>query len=86
MNFSAHWHLVHANYKKKRKAAWPLRHQWYSIHLLLGAPCGNDRRAAVPPDRSHDATSPIRSVVCVGESVYILERMGISLTGERPPS
>ena len=44
--------------------------------MAAGAPCGNDCRAAVPPDRSHDATSPIRSVVCMGdEFVYILERM-----------
>jgi hypothetical protein len=33
MNFSAHRHLVHANLQEKRKAAWPLTHQWYSIHL-----------------------------------------------------
>ena len=42
--------------------------------MAAGAPCGNDCRAAVPPDRSHDATSPIRSGVCMGdEFVYILE-------------
>jgi hypothetical protein len=35
MNFSAHWHLVHANLQEKRKVAWPLTHQWYSVHLLL---------------------------------------------------
>ena len=57
--------------------------------MAAGAPCGNDCRAAVPPDRSHDATSPIRSVVCMGdESVYILERIGSVLQedGRRPGS
>ena len=44
--------------------------------MTAGAPCGNDCRAAVPPNRSHDATSPIRSVVCMGDIGSVLQEDG----------
>jgi transcriptional antiterminator RfaH len=83
-NLSARWHLVHVNLQEKRKAAWPLTHQWYSIHLPLYLNRWRQaRRVGIaglpfpPIGRMTRRCHSIQSIVRSGdESVYILERMG----------
>ena len=81
-NFNAHWHLVHAHLQEKRKTAWPLTHQLYSIHLpnrwRQARRAGRIAGLPFPPiGRMTQRCHSIHSIVCsCDEPVYILKRMG----------